>query len=185
MGADYLYDLADTLLDEALAGLAEARTGHAPPTRNYVAMGDPVPDLGLLSCDEDGQLTVHISEDEGIEAIFRTGDGSLPGTECAFAPYATFCVTLFRCVPTLTEGGEAPSAVELDTSGRDLAIDAWCLYTHLATLWGSGDLFDGAYSSCKDVQWGDMFPLHPQGGTAGWRLCLKVQLNDSGPAEES
>lgn len=179
----YLYDLADDLLAEALDGLSLARTGHAPPSRTYVSQGEPADDTGLLSCEQDGQLTVHIDEGDGIEAFFPRGSGSMPETPCVFAPYARFCVVLYRCVPKVDDEGNAPSAEELDASARDLYTDAWALYTHLATLWGNGTLFGGALG-CKDVEWESMLPIHPQGGAAGWRLCLRLQLNDSGPAEE-
>lgn len=180
MGATYVYDLADDLLAEALDGLAESRTGHAPPSRTYVSHGEPADDTGLLSCEADGQLTVHVDEDAGIEPIFRR-DSNLPGTQCAFAPYARFCVTLYRCVPTIDDQGNAPNAAELDASARDLNIDAWCLFTYLATLWGNGDLFGGMFA-CKDVEWEGMTPIHPRGGAAGWRICFRVQLNDTGPS---
>jgi len=174
--ASYLYDLAEQLRIQAVAGVSLARTGHAVPARTFVAHGEPVSEL----CEED-QLTVHLDVRQPV-ASRPPSRATVPGhhgQSSGVQLVATLWVTLFRCVPGTEEDGSAPPAADLNTSARDLLVDAWALVTWLWARWAAKDLFTGMVAPAVSI--GDVELLPPRGLTAGWRVPVTVQLSDPGP----
>ena len=171
MPAAYLATLAADLLDAAGDGLTLVRTGHAPPERVYVSHGRPAVD----GCE---QLTVHADERRAVWHRSMPDRPNVPQT-CLLAPVAVLVVQLWRCVPVAAEDGTPPTAAELDTAADDLLIDAWCLLTQLYGEHKDGTLFTGV--TCRNVTFGDLLALPPQGGMAGWELRVEVGLDDAGP----
>lgn len=161
MPADYLQILASDLLAAALAGLAPARTGNPEPDRVYISHGAPAWD----DCDGSGQLSVWVGPIQHVQVAL--------GNVCQIRPSAPLCVTLLRCVPTMNDDGSPPSAAALTASAGELNRDVWSLLTELYAF--------AAALGCDMVDVGSAEPLGPEGGLAGWRVCLDVLLNDSGP----
>jgi len=161
MPADYLQTLALDLLAAAEAAVDVARTGNPNPDRVYVAHNEPAWDV----CDGTGQLSVYVGPIISTQVTL--------GNVCQVRPAAPFCVTLLRCVPTMNDDGTPPSAAELTTSAGVLNSDIWSLLNGLYDF--ATDL------GCDMVDVGEALPLGPDGGLAGWRVCLDVLLNDPGP----
>lgn len=149
--------MADQLLDHARDALNQEGVG-GEPDHSYVSHGEPAVD-----CE---QLTVHLGD--------LSPRATVTGSErCAIVPLARFCIQLWRCV-TAVDGNGPPSAEVLDAEARALLIDAAALWKHLTRQWREGTLLDGV--SCREVTWSGLTPLPPQGGLAGWELCLTVQV---------
>jgi hypothetical protein len=161
VAADYLQTLAADLLAASLAGLAVARTGNPEPDRVYISHNSPAWD----ECSGDGQLSVWIGPIVHTQVAV--------GSVCQIRASAPLCVTLLRCVPTMRDDGSPPTSAELTASADGLNRDVWSLLT---------ELYDYvAALGCDIVDVGSAEPLGPDGGLAGWRVCIDVLLNDSGP----
>lgn len=180
MPINYLYGVAADLLSNALSGLTEACTGHEEPERSYVAHGVPVVD----GCENThGQLTVHLSKIGTRPVSPKMSRGAPGGTQCLIFPTAHFLVQLFRCVPVPNDRGVPPTPEAMEESAAGLLIDAWALYTHFIAERAAGTLIDGV--ACDGVGIGDMTPIAPSGGTAGWEFGIDLMLNDAGPCAGS
>lgn len=175
MAADYVYQRALDLLDAAADGLAAARTGHAVPSRQYVAHGRPAVDI----CDDPtstGQLTVHVDVSTGIHHRATPDHPNVPRT-LLIQPIATFVVQVWRCWPTMEEDGAAPSTATLQAAAESLNRDAWALLTQIYAEHFASTLFQGV--SCEAVTIGTLRPVgDPSGGTAGWEMTVDLALND-------
>lgn len=180
MGASYLFDLADTLLDTAVASLSEARTGLAPPTKTYVSHTDPVADYDGCCAEAHGYgggiLTVHAGSDIGDPLDFAPLDGT---QGCGMRMRARFTITVLRCVPTI-DSHAVPDAATLDASAQRLLTDLWCLVAGLMTA-RSDETWPGTLgASCRDVLLEDVMPLEPEGGCAGWKVTVSTLVRDAG-----
>lgn len=103
--------------------------------------------------------------------------------KCALMSHAQICVQLLRCVTPLKEASTAGAAVPdcdlLADEAEGLAVDGWALWTGLVAQWKAGTLFGTAPLTdlgCEQIRWGDLVPLRPQGGLAGWRMCFDVTM---------
>lgn len=170
MGADYLDTIAGDILAAALVGLAESRTGIAPPDRVYVSHNIPAVD----PCAGNGQLTVHLA---GLRLQSVANRPAVP-RQLLIQPIGDFVIQLWRCHPAFTIGGEIPSAVELDAAGGQLLTDLWCMETQLFYEQREETLVS---VNCQRVEIGAATPLGPQGSAAGWAIPVTVALSDAGP----
>lgn len=163
--AAYIHDLAEALLASAVAGLAPSRTGHKAPGVTYVAHGAPAWD----GCD---QLAVWVGPItlRGVAGV-AAGRSGVPTA----LPVAAFTIDLARCVHEPDARGNGPTAAALASDAALLNRDAWCLHTGVSR--DLGDVFGG----CRVIEPGEMIPLGPEGGLAGWRWPIVVSLNDGGP----
>lgn len=153
-------DLLDDLLLEAISALGANPEAEDAPERRYVAHGLPVAD-----CD---QLTVHL-----VRLVPRLLEDPRQG-RCTILHQAVMETRLWRCWPTGTEKVPTPSAAVIGDAARQLAADGWALWKGLTRAWVEGAWPEGV--PCKQVKWGTLEPLTPQGGLAGWRLDVTVQL---------
>lgn len=176
MAADYLYLAANQLLQNALTGLSEVRTGVAPPGRVFVVHGEPVAE----GCD---QLTVHLDPALPVESRPRplSGIGTPGGNQCQIYPVATFVITLFRCAgeSRVGDSGTPPDVVALSGLARQLMIDLWALQTELYARREDGTILPGG--TCAGVAFRAARAYGPQGLVAGWRLPIEMLLSDGGP----
>jgi hypothetical protein len=172
MAVDYLSDVATALLNGALAGLALATTGHAPPDEAYVSHGPPPWDR---ACD-DGMLTVH------LEALTHQPDpGDNLRQSCQIVPRPVWVVTVLRCVPGLSDGNDPlPATSDLDDAHGDLLVDLWALLTEVYDRIENNTLIPGTDDPC-DFTVGDVTPLGPDGRVAGWEIRVHHVANDQGP----
>lgn len=160
MTATYIQDLCEALLDEALDGLALARTGHAPPARTFVSHGEPVADFDTC--------------DDGLLAVWHGPIGYVQ-TNRQIRPQTTFYVDVHRCVPTMADDGAPPTPAEMTESADYLNRDLWSLLTYLY------DRASLVFEGCGPITWGPATALGPEGGIAGWRVEITAVLNDGGP----
>lgn len=153
-------DLLDELLEEAITALEANVEADTPPDRTYVAHGLPVAD-----CD---QLTVHL-----VRLQPRLLEDVRQG-RCSVLHQAVMEVRLWRCWPIGNDKEPVPSADTLGSAARQLAADGWAMWKGLTRAWVEGSWPAGV--PCKQVKWGTLEPLPPQGALAGWRLDVTVQL---------
>lgn len=156
-----LRSLLDDVLAEAETALAANPEADDAPERSLVVHGQP----HAVDCE---QLTVHL-----VRVLPRLLDDPRQG-RCTIAHQANIEVRLWRCWPTGTDHDPIPSADKIETAARQLAADAWALWKGLTRAWVEGSWPAGV--PCKQVKWGTLEPLPPQGGYAGWRLDVTVQL---------
>ena len=172
MGATYLADLLDTLVQEALIGLDDTRTGHPEPSRVYVSHSAPAVDV----CTDDGLLVAYLYR----EPHLHPRSNARLGSGCMVTATAECVVEVWRCHPTLADDGTPPTVTALDDAAQALLVDLWCLQTHLQHEWLQGTLTAG--QPCNLIEWGVATPLGPQGAAAGWRVPLTYTLSDPAPA---
>lgn len=181
--ASYLYLRAAELLGQAAAGLAQVRTGHAPPSRAYVSFGDPAAELPL-NCDGSGQLTVHLDQQRLLDvrdAVPRAGTpGNRPRTGLVIV--APMVVTLFRCWPQGTSQAPIPAG-DLDLAAKGLLQDLHCLVQWLVQKRAAKTLFPTSTYPVEqgDVGIGNPKVAAPSGGTAGFVVPVDLWSKDPGP----
>lgn len=168
--AAYLWDRATELLGKSLLALAQARTGHAPPTRVFVSHGEP--GAPPPECE---QLTVHLFPAKPLRSIDLGKSGRLQ-TQCLVALVADLRIQVFRCTPSEPVPGEET----LDDSAAKLLRDLWCMETYLHAERAAGTLFAGV-GTCEAVTIAEPRLLPDSGAAAGWELPVTLSLNDSGP----
>lgn len=174
VAVSYLADVAEALLQAALAGLAAATTGHAPPDVVYVEHDSP---LVLGRACGDGILTVHLE----LVRHVPTEDDNFRQS-CQVLPTPTWVITLLRCVPGLREGVNAPlpPVDDLDAAYKDLLVDLWALLTELYDRLANDTLIPGLDDSC-DFTIGEASLIGPEGRVAGWEIRVTHVTNDQGP----
>lgn len=154
----------DAILSAAEAALVLATTGHAAPGKAFRSHGPP----NLELCCDDGVLAVWLAE---INHGPVNSQGPEPGCDPA-ENYAVWVIGLYRCWPS--GNTNAPTADEYDNASESLLIDAWALLTELYDRNRNETLLPGC--DCQTVRWGDLVPVDPEGGCAGWEMRLTVDL---------
>lgn len=169
-----LYDVADTLLAIAVAGLAQSRTGVALPDRTFVGHGPPA-----VEADCTDLVTVYLDHVEHRPGVQATG---LPGgaASCHLVPVAVFWIEWWRCgYPTVDDQGTAPTAEAIDDAAAQNMADLWSLLTYLYAQRVAGNLV--VPESCENTAIGIARPLPPSGGTSGYRVMVAIAANSKGP----
>lgn len=92
-------------------------------------------------------------------------------------------IELWRpCFPAVTDNAynPFPAPEETDAAAKALLEDAWALQCALTGAACDGSIWPaGVARGCLDMAWGDMAPLGPKGGCAGWRWLLTFELDMS------
>src|SRR4029077_12619226 len=109
-------DIAHDLLDNLTSGLEAA--GVEVPARSYTHSGLIAHDYLADDCNE--QFVV-----SWMGFLTTGGMGTI--VKCAVPFIGRFVVALLRCVPTLTEDAEAPTADELTAAADLINTDAMTL----------------------------------------------------------
>lgn len=174
MTVSYLADQADAILAAALAGLAEATTGHAPPSTTIVTHGPPAGDV----CD-DGLLAVYL---DTVTHLPLRGSQNTDHS-CLLVAEPVFVVVLLRCVPGLNDSrvDPLPNPDDLDDSAGELLVDLWALLTELYDRIAANTLLPDLDDPC-DITIDFARHIPPEGRTAGWELRLTMSANDTGPS---
>lgn len=163
---DLFHLTAQEVLDCVCEALALESTCGCP-CRACIVVGQPVWD----QCCDGGQLTAF------IERVYV--QNNFPGSQgqaiTCMAPLAgEFTIQLIRCVPTMTDDGEAPSCEALSDSSRliyeDMYIATRAVICCLA-----------AYRKSREFTMRDIRTVGPQGGCAGFEIKFAVELNDPIP----
>lgn len=165
-GPSDLYDTMVELLDASVLVL-----GTDAPSRSFVTIANPVLEIGEGDCGCE-QLTVHATTiNEGTTLPFGLGAGTRPRQDFRINLIG-MAVTITRCVPTLDNNGNPPSVASSTAAAEQASQDIWTLYNELWNMVRAGDLFE----VCKEVYFDGATPVPAQGGCAGWRLNLRVQI---------
>jgi hypothetical protein len=166
IGPTDLYYLQVELLDASVLVLAADA-----PSRAFVTVANPVLEIGEGDCGCD-QLTVHATTINELTTLpFGPGAGTRHRQDFR-VNLVGLAVTISRCVPTLDNNGNPPAPAESQAAAEQLSQDIWTLYNELWNLARDGELF----TICEEVYFDGATPVPAQGGCAGWRLNLRVQL---------
>lgn len=158
-----LYDLCQAVLEAVNA--------------EWPAEAEPLPDLQYVTNGEvamDGCDVLAVS----IERTFPiAGDQSFevlePGISLAQRA-AVVVLSLFRCVPIVTDDGEEavnPTAAQLEESALELLMDAQALENAVVA---AGE--DERIGGCAGVTLADSNALGPFGGMGGCELRIRVRM---------
>lgn len=175
--ADYLYlgKLADSVLDAAFEGLEPTSTGQ--PSDHYVSHNAPAVDC----CDLLVVYTEFIrpSVGMGFNAQYVTGGRVL--NQCNnLGRVLDLVIELWRpCFPAVVDNPyhPFPPGEDTDAASKALLEDAWALQCALIGAACDGSIWPDSNRQCLDMAWGDMQPLGPRGGCAGWRWLLTFELD--------
>lgn len=149
----------DVLAAELITVGAAALTD--PPARAFVSHGEPVWECALLA------------------AFLRRMRAKLTGSgdQCMLVWVADFQVVLLRDVcgnlPD-PDTGAAPTADAMNTENLVWAAEGETLARAYSRSWALGTWPEGM--ACSTVSFGALEPFNPQGGLAGWRLTLSIEL---------
>ena len=159
-----VYEVATDILECTAARLTAY--GIDVPTRQYVHMGEVA-----LDCCDPGQLVVTVSN--LTHAMPGAGEEI---AVCSPPRSVTFDVWLNRCVPTLDDNGDPPTAAELDDSAETLLTDLWTL---AYVLWDGYK--DGCWGGgCASVLFGPITPYGPEGACGGVHASITLNLTGVG-----
>jgi len=174
----HLAEISQSVLDVAYDGLASTSTGQ--PNEAYISHNAPAVDC----CDI---LVVYAefirpSIGMGFNAQYVTGGRVL--NQCNnLGRVLDLVIELWRpCFPTVVDNAyhPFPATEDTDAAARALLEDAWALQCSLIGAACDGSIWpDSVSRDCLDMAWGDMQPLGPQGGCAGWRWLLTFELDMS------
>lgn len=139
------------VLDDLLTVAEQSLTD--PPSRTFVGTGPGM----AWDCE---QLTVRTGESTPLYQ--PTGSACLHGMD------VDFHVQVIRCVPTVDDNGQPPSAAQLEEAGHLLNQDARELFDALQD-WDPPK----PATHVRLVNW---FPLGPDGGYAGGEWTVRVRI---------
>jgi hypothetical protein len=156
---DYLWRIAEQLMDAAETSLDPTITGIDLPGRRFIHHGQPVVEFcetGTMAVWHDSLATRQIGRNDAPQVQLST----------------FFFVDIWRCWPV---GNNVPPSLErIEDAVRILYVDAWCLVNGMQNA-----LRDIA--SCEMIQYQEMRALMPMGGMAGWRLPMNIGLSGATP----
>lgn len=174
----HLAEIMDNIVHIAWEGLADTTSGQ--PTDHYVAHGPPAVDC----CDLVVAYAEYVrpSVGFGVQAQYVTGGRVLD--QCGnVGRVADIVIELWRpCYPTVVDNAYSPfpPAEDIDAASKSLLEDAWVLQCALISASCNGTIFPPYIGQhCLNVAWGDMKPLGPKGGCAGWSWLLTLELDMS------
>jgi hypothetical protein len=134
------------------------------PDRRFVSPGIPVWD-----CCE--QLAVHVplmneadTTPGGLDAGKRTNRG--------YVNSITFLATITRCIPTMDDNGNPPTAAALEAKAAQIDADGWALWNHLHNLKASAQLL----TLCDEMFFDGILAAVPSGGCAGWTVTVRAAI---------
>lgn len=121
------------------------------------------------------RLVVHPESVQAVQLVSGGGAGQtlqLPSTGCVVAPVAGLVVTLLFCVPKSGDNGRAiPATSDVQAASERLHVAGMTLWRAVARARA-----DGTWGDCDGVTVGDAAPTGTQGGYAGWRVPVTVEL---------
>lgn len=139
------------------------------PDRRYVAAGSPT----IIAADDEHLAVCLAAMHSGVtpRSLNATGGVQGRGARSVHTPRADFGVRLMRCVSTIDDSGEPPSADELHADGVRLLTDPGRLLTALYT-WLNNDF--QAYNPSPMTVLGDVDVIGPMGGLAGHTVKVTI-----------
>jgi len=88
-------------------------------------------------------------------------------------------VTLLRpCWPVVVDNARSPfpDPADIDSASTSLAIDIQALWGGLVTAYAAGALIVSPRPP-DYIKWGQILPMHNEGGCAGWELRMTIDLD--------
>jgi intein/homing endonuclease len=99
---------------------------------------------------------------------------------CAVMPSVTLDLTVVRCYPTAELEGDGdvtlPTVDALTAASGVLLDDLWQLAMGISAAWQAGTLFATDKVHCSEVTLGNVRPIGPGGGFAGWAMSVTVNI---------
>jgi hypothetical protein len=139
------------------------------PERRYLAAGSP----NILAADDEHLAVALDGIASGATGVTgNRGFGTLSraaGTQ--HPPRATLAARLMRCVPTIDDSGEPPTAVELHEAGERLLLDPGRLLDALF-VWRETEL--APLNPNPQVDIGNVEVIGPMGGVAGYKVPITI-----------
>lgn len=164
---DLFYLIAQEVLDCACEALEDPDASCACPCRKFVTVGQPVWD----QCCEGGQLAVF------MERVYVAGNFPAANNTailCTAPLIGEYTLQMIRCVPTMTEQGNAPTPEELSASAQDIYTDLYITFRSVLCCLA-------AYKKYRSFTMRDGRFVGPQGGCAGFEIKFAVELTDPIP----
>jgi hypothetical protein len=93
---------------------------------------------------------------------------------CVVTPVVTFDCYWSRCWPAI-DGEGIPDAAEITAAAQLLNVDLASVTTGLLQRWSDRTLFS-TMPDCERVALGQVSPVGPSGGMAGFRFLVSVRL---------
>jgi hypothetical protein len=148
-------DLGNDLLAAAVDVLTD------PPERQFFGHGSFAHDCELVAV---SVLSIEVDQP----------DLAAGSQACALVPIVNLQLTVLRCYPTVAD--DAPTAAALTAASSTLADDAVAISGDLLDRWSADTLFPTAGVHCDRVDFGDLRPVGPEGGIAGWRVSFAIRF---------
>lgn len=177
-GPGDLHDLAEAVLDEAVAALDSIPdfdpTLDGAPDRYFVSPGIPVSDFVGRDCCS--QIAVWVTPT--IEADTTPGgmDIGRRASRYAWINQVGLSIAASRCIPTGSSSSvglySPPTADELTEASRQLNADGWALWNHMHNAIKAEHIL----TLCDAVSIDGITAAIPAGGCAGWVLTMRAAL---------
>lgn len=137
------------------------------PERRYLANGNP-----MVVAMDDAHFVVGLENTRpGVnEASGRSGILS-KGVGAAMVPRASYVVRVMRCVATVSDQGDLPTAAAITADGQRLLQDPGRLLTALFA-WREDDM--QPLNTNPPVTIGQVEAVGPMGGLAGWIVHITI-----------
>lgn len=170
MADSRLTDIAQTILDALISELEMA--GITVPSRRYIHSGEVAHDFSSENCGE-AFIVAWGGSSQGTVVEGQAAGILSQVIKCATPMSARFVIVLLRCVPTIDDDGNPPSATSLQESGEQVLADAMTLPAvaidaHLRNeLTGIG---------CSLAGISQVAPIGPFGAVGGTAMELFVGL---------
>lgn len=148
--------------------------------RHYVSIGEPAYDC----CPQMTVFTQRLEDAAAGPTAPQSVEGAMRiGKRSGRRIWATMQIDVVGCVPTGTLSKSnvwsPPSADALHVKAAEIYEWGWMLRCGLAQMKRDGDLFNPAV--CRETDLGLAVPITPEGGCAGWRVPVLVQLDGYDP----
>lgn len=156
-----IYDIATDLLDSVVARMVDVFDDYTPaielPDRRYVHAGDVAFDCEQVVVA--GQDLTHAFPGESAAILV-----------CSPPRHVALEVWIVRCVPSLKDNGDPPTAAELDAAAYQTLVDQWTL---AYVLWAFRDDWSGP---CASLLFGPVEIVGPEGAYSAVKATVFTLL---------
>lgn len=167
-GPGDLHALAVVFKDAMVEALDSVHTADPTllpaPERAYVSPGLPVFDCPT-------QLAVYANPVLELQT-FPIGLAEAKRIRVGHITHVRILGVATRCLKTGDEFN-APTVVELEEDARQIHADGWALWNHMWSLIHEEQIVEG----CQGAVFEGMTQLTPSGGSGGWELRIRVELD--------
>jgi hypothetical protein len=171
----HINDLLQSILDVACSCLEDTPSGV--PSDCFISHGQPPDDCCNFLAIWIDKIHPRIGPENSDFFI-----GEKVWTRCGdFGMIADFSLRLMRpCFPTLVDNpmNPFPPAADVQAAAENLLIDIQVLRCCISSAICEGILLPSTSDAdCLEIAVGDIYPVGPRGGCAGWTLQFSVELD--------